>query len=121
MRINFEHLPHPRIAERKKAGPPTTAAEHVGVNGRVALGLTTVVGTTRVKTDPEHPNPLTDRSGYRPRCRRSASSMSSMIAFGTTPSRSPTRSTAIDRICSACAFESRSSPVSAAGSRTWNG
>jgi MerR family transcriptional regulator, redox-sensitive transcriptional activator SoxR len=32
---------------------------------------------------------------------RMASSMSSMIALGTTPSRSPTRSTATDRICSA--------------------
>ena len=45
MRISFEHQPHPRIAERKKAGPPTTTAEHVGVNGRIALVLTTVVGT----------------------------------------------------------------------------
>lgn len=45
MRINFEHRRHPRIAERKKVGPPTTAAEHVGFNGRVALLLTTVVGT----------------------------------------------------------------------------
>jgi hypothetical protein len=45
MRVNFEHRPHPRIAERKKVGPPTTVAEHVGVNGRIALVLTTVVGT----------------------------------------------------------------------------
>jgi hypothetical protein len=45
MRINFEHRRHPRIAERTKVGPPTTAAEHVGFNGRVALLLTTVVGT----------------------------------------------------------------------------
>jgi hypothetical protein len=45
MRISFEHRPHPRIAERKKVGPPTTTAEHVGVNGRIALVLTTVVGT----------------------------------------------------------------------------
>ena len=45
MRISFEHRPHPRIAERTKAGPPTTTAEHVGVNGRIALVLTTVVGT----------------------------------------------------------------------------
>jgi hypothetical protein len=45
MRINFEHRPHPRIAERTKAGPPTSSAEAVGVNGRIALTLTTVVGT----------------------------------------------------------------------------
>jgi hypothetical protein len=45
MRISFEHRPHPQIAARTKVGPPTTAAEHVGVNGRIALGLTTVVGT----------------------------------------------------------------------------
>jgi hypothetical protein len=45
MRVEFEHRPHPRIAERRKVGPPTTVAEHVGVNGRIALVLTTVVGT----------------------------------------------------------------------------
>ena len=45
MRISFVHEPHPRIAERKKVAPPTTIAEHVGVNGRIALVLTTVVGT----------------------------------------------------------------------------
>jgi hypothetical protein len=43
--INFEHRPHPRIAARRKTGPPTTVAEHVGLNGRIALVLTTVVGT----------------------------------------------------------------------------
>jgi hypothetical protein len=45
MRIHFEHQPHPRIVERTKVGPPTSAAEAVGVNGRIALTLTTVVGT----------------------------------------------------------------------------
>ena len=45
MRVSFEHTPHPRIAERAKVGPPTVAAEHVGVNGRIALLLTTAVGT----------------------------------------------------------------------------
>jgi hypothetical protein len=45
MRVTFEHRAHPRIAERTKVGPPTTAAEHVGVNGRIALILTSVVGT----------------------------------------------------------------------------
>jgi DNA integrity scanning protein DisA with diadenylate cyclase activity len=45
MRVSFQRQPHPRIAERAKQGPPTVAAEHVGINGRVALILTTVVGT----------------------------------------------------------------------------
>lgn len=45
MRINFDHRPHPRIAERAGVSPPTTVAEHVGINGRIALILTTVVGT----------------------------------------------------------------------------
>lgn len=45
MSITFEHVPHPRVAERKKAGPPKTADEHVSFNGRVALLVTTVVGT----------------------------------------------------------------------------
>jgi hypothetical protein len=43
--ITFTHRPHPRIAERAKTGPPTTAAEHVGLNGRIALALTAGVGT----------------------------------------------------------------------------
>jgi len=43
--INFEHRRHPRIAARRQIGPPTSVAEHVGLNGRVALVLTTVVGT----------------------------------------------------------------------------
>ncbi len=45
MRISFDHRPHPQIAERAKAGPPTTTDEHVGVNGRIALALTAAVGT----------------------------------------------------------------------------
>ncbi|MFI5254274.1 MAG: hypothetical protein ACHQ15_02285 [Candidatus Limnocylindrales bacterium] len=45
MHIEFEHQPHPRIEERKKSGPPHTREEHVGFNGRIALILTTVVGT----------------------------------------------------------------------------
>ena len=45
MAISFDHQPHPRIAERKKAGPPRTRDEHVGFNGKFALGLTTAVGT----------------------------------------------------------------------------
>jgi hypothetical protein len=43
--VNFEHIPHPHIAKRKHSGPPKTTDEHVGFNGKVALILTTVVGT----------------------------------------------------------------------------
>jgi hypothetical protein len=45
MAIAFKHVPHPRIAARHKSGPPKTSDEHVGFNGKVALVLTTVVGT----------------------------------------------------------------------------
>jgi hypothetical protein len=45
MAISFQHIPHPRIAGRKASGPPKAADGHVGVNGRIALMLTTVVGT----------------------------------------------------------------------------
>ena len=45
MPVLFEHHPHPRIAARKKSPPAKTTDEHVGFNGRVALILTTPVGT----------------------------------------------------------------------------
>ena len=45
MRINFEHFKHPHIEERKRTGPPKRRDEHVGFNGRIALVLTTAVGT----------------------------------------------------------------------------
>jgi hypothetical protein len=45
MAITFQHIPHPHIAARKKTGAPKTTDEHVGVNGKIALALTTVVGT----------------------------------------------------------------------------
>jgi hypothetical protein len=45
MAVSYDHVPHPRIAERKKTGPPRTADEQVGFNGRFALLITTVVGT----------------------------------------------------------------------------
>ncbi len=45
MSVNFQHVPHPHIANRKKTGPPKTTDEHVGLNGKVALALTTIVGT----------------------------------------------------------------------------
>ncbi len=43
--VNFEHVPHPHVATHKKMAPPKAADEHVGFNGRIALLLTTVVGT----------------------------------------------------------------------------
>jgi hypothetical protein len=45
MGISFEHLKHPHIEERKKAGPPKTRDAQFGINGRIALVLTTAVGT----------------------------------------------------------------------------
>jgi hypothetical protein len=45
MSVAFVPKPHPRIAERKKAGPPRTTDENVGLNGRIALLVTGVVGT----------------------------------------------------------------------------
>src|SRR5665647_2341657 len=45
MQVTFEHHPHPRVAAHSKSGPPKTTDEHVGFNGKVALILTTTVGT----------------------------------------------------------------------------
>ena len=45
MAVTFDRQPHPRIAAHKTAKPPKTTDEHVGLNGRIALTLTTVVGT----------------------------------------------------------------------------
>ena len=45
MAVDFQRMPHPRIAERRKAGPPKQSDEEVGFNGRFALLITTVVGT----------------------------------------------------------------------------
>jgi hypothetical protein len=41
----FQHIPHPRIAERKHDKPVKLNDERVGVNGKVALIITAVVGT----------------------------------------------------------------------------
>ena len=43
--MTTEHTPHPRIAERAKAGPQLTLDEHIGFNGRVAILITNSVGT----------------------------------------------------------------------------
>lgn len=45
MAISYQHVPHPRIAQRRQAGPPRVADESEGVNGRIALALTRVVGS----------------------------------------------------------------------------
>ena len=45
MSVTFEHHPHPRIAERKTARPAKTRDEHLGINGKIGLALTTAVGT----------------------------------------------------------------------------
>lgn len=44
-RIDFRHIPSPHIEAHRQRRPPTTTDEHVGFNGRVALLLTTTVGT----------------------------------------------------------------------------
>jgi hypothetical protein len=45
MRISFVHVPHPRLAAHRTEKPPKIADEHVGLNGKIALVLTTAVGT----------------------------------------------------------------------------
>jgi hypothetical protein len=45
MTVNFQHVPHPHIAVHRQSKPPLTTDEHVGFNGKVALALTTIVGT----------------------------------------------------------------------------
>jgi hypothetical protein len=42
---SFIYHPHPHIEQHKRLKPAVTADEHVGLNGKVALGLTTAVGT----------------------------------------------------------------------------
>jgi hypothetical protein len=45
--MTVEHIPNPRISERAKAGPHVTKDEHeqAGINGRIAVFITNVVGT----------------------------------------------------------------------------
>ena len=45
MAITYEHAPHPRIEARKEAGPPKAGDDQVGINGKIAISLTTIVGT----------------------------------------------------------------------------
>ena len=39
------HTPNPRIEERAKTGPHLTVHEHTGINGRIAVVITNLVGT----------------------------------------------------------------------------
>lgn len=42
----FEHVPHPHIAARKDQGPVSTATERGGgLNAKIGLAITTLVGT----------------------------------------------------------------------------
>ncbi len=41
----FKHVPHPRIAQRKTEMPVKTDDERVGMNGKVALIITAIIGT----------------------------------------------------------------------------
>src|SRR5580698_349477 len=41
----FQHIPHPRIEQRKHEKPVKIDDERVGINGKVALIITAVVGT----------------------------------------------------------------------------
>jgi hypothetical protein len=41
----YEHIPHAHIEHRKTAGPVRTDAERAGINGRIGLAITTLVGT----------------------------------------------------------------------------
>ena len=45
MAVRFQHAPSPRIETRRRNGPPTVAGVVSGINGRIALTLTRVVGT----------------------------------------------------------------------------
>jgi DNA integrity scanning protein DisA with diadenylate cyclase activity len=45
MRLSFKHQEHPHIVEHKKAKPTKVRDEHEGINGKIALILTTGVGT----------------------------------------------------------------------------
>ena len=45
MSLSFKHQQHPHIDERKKSGPPKTRSAPVGLNGKIAIVITSAVGT----------------------------------------------------------------------------
>jgi hypothetical protein len=44
-RVGYVHMPHPRIHQRHQEKPPQTSDERVGVNGKIGVLITSVVGT----------------------------------------------------------------------------
>jgi hypothetical protein len=45
MRVSFEHHPHPHVAARRRTAPTPGGDKRLTLNGRIALVLTTAVGT----------------------------------------------------------------------------
>ncbi len=45
MAVDYQHIPHPHVALHRTSGPPKTGDSASGFNGRLAVGLTGVVGT----------------------------------------------------------------------------
>jgi hypothetical protein len=43
--VRFHHVPHPRIAELRSHRPTKTDDERIGLNGKIGVFITTVVGT----------------------------------------------------------------------------
>jgi hypothetical protein len=43
--VRFVHVPHPRISQRHHEKPPQTGDERVGINGKIGVVITSVVGT----------------------------------------------------------------------------
>jgi hypothetical protein len=43
--VHFHHVPHPRIAELRSHRPTKTDDERLGLNGKIGVFITTVVGT----------------------------------------------------------------------------
>ena len=44
-KVGYVHIPHPRIRQRRHEKPPQTSDERVGINGKIGVFITTVVGT----------------------------------------------------------------------------
>ena len=40
-----QHVPHPQVLARRAEGPQLAAAEHTGLNGRLAIWITAAVGS----------------------------------------------------------------------------